>query len=287
MQPAQSLFFPDRQDAEKYRIEVARKPAANTRFVIWFTPRSGSSWLTDIASQTNRLSRPGECFNPGFVPVMAEKMNAATIDQYIEILLRRRNTHDVFGCQLTLYHFNVCFPDPSVYMTWFGQAPCFWLIREDIVLQAISLARKQQTKIGHSTAADAATLARTDGDFTYDAKQIQHWLKHLTQAETGSERFFKRHGLSPLRLSYERLIVLPPATVVNVMARHIGIPPIDAGGLESGHRKIGTDLNADYAARFREEHPRLIARIDRERAPMLARLAQDPGGTLPAAYGGA
>lgn len=282
--PRPGLFKPDQQDLAKYRREIARRAPASIRYVIWFTARSGSSWLTDIASQTGRLSQPGECFNPAFVPVMAARMNAADPDQYIEILIRRRNTQGVFGCQLTFHDLQATFGGAEPFMRHFRADPCFWLLREDIVLQAVSLAKKQQTRIAHSTQADAAARAAAERDFSYDAAQIKRFVTHLLRAETGTEEIFARYGLQPLRLSYERITAMGAETMVNVIAHHIGAPPIPAGQIASGHSKLGTDRNAEYAARFRAEHAAMMAQIDADRAPRLAAIDRDLPGSLPPEY---
>lgn len=278
------LFDPAQQDIARYERAIARRSPAAIRYVIWFTARSGSSWLTDIADKTGRLSRPGECFNPDFIPQMARKMNAGTMDQFIEMLLRRRNAEGVFGCEITWHQLMRSFGSPEPFMRHFRADPCFWLIREDIVLQAVSLARKQQTKIGHSIQADGHALEATEESFVYDVRQIRRFLGHLTRAEEETEAVFARYGLTPLRLSYERITAMGAETMVNVIAHHIGVPPIPVQPIETGHRKIGTDRNAEFAARFRAEHVRLMAKTDTARAARLAAVDRALPGSLPAAY---
>ena len=80
------LFDPEACDSALYQRKLAKRPAARTRFVMHFTPRSGSSWLTDLAEQTGRLGKPGECFNPNFLPRMAARLDAANMDEFVEVM---------------------------------------------------------------------------------------------------------------------------------------------------------------------------------------------------------
>lgn len=53
------------------RARQRKRPAAHLDYVIHFTPRSGSSRLTEILAATKCLSAANEAFNPTFVPRMA------------------------------------------------------------------------------------------------------------------------------------------------------------------------------------------------------------------------
>ncbi|MGR3709755.1 MAG: Stf0 family sulfotransferase [Alterinioella nitratireducens] len=267
----ENLFEEITETPERFARIMARRPA-DIRYVIYFTPRTGSSWLTDVATGTGRLSKPGECFNPNFVPKIAQSFGATSLDDYVAALLRTRNTDGVFGCQLTYYQLRHTFGEVARFMRHFEQSPCFWLIREDIVLQAVSLMKKAQTKIAHKTQADPDKLHRAEDLFQYDDAQIHLWIKHVRQAEIGTEAVFQSHGLTPLRLSYEIITALGAADLIKVIATHIGADGVETGPSESGHAKIGTDKNAAFADRFRSENRPFITKLEAERAPMLERL---------------
>lgn len=267
---AQTNSFPTAiDDPEKHERQLAL-PAATTRYAIYFTPRSGSSWLGDIAIQTKQLGNPGEPFNPPNVPVIAQRLNATDLDSYIDKLTRVRNTKGVFGFQITFGDIGVTFEGPHALMKHFQRDPCFWLIRENILLQAVSLSKKAQTRIGHTTQTDAAQSADTGAQ--YDAAGIKRFLTHIDHYERGTEAIFTRYKLAPLRLSYERMTQLEPIEVAQVIARHIGLPDMQFDRIEQTHEKLGTSLNREFAQRFRTEHPDLMAEIDNRRAPMLAQL---------------
>jgi LPS sulfotransferase NodH len=255
------------------QARLLAKPAADLSYVIHFTPRSGSSWLSGILAATGRLSAANEAFNPNFVPRIAHALQATDMDLYIRLLRRRFNTHGVYGVEVTAHQINRVFGRYARFHDHFGTATPFWLIRQDIVAQAVSLAKMVHTEISHArTPEEAVRAAGADATFAYDAAAIGKWLHHIRVAETASERWFARYGLSPLRMSYEQITALAPLRMVNVVARHIGVPDIAPMDFAGQHSKLGTDQNTAFAERFRQEESRFLARLDRERAPMLARL---------------
>lgn len=274
-------------DRAKYERARARKAPARIRYVIWFTPRSGSSWLTDILSACGRLSHPAECFNPLQLRVLAQKLHVGDLDQYIQILLRRRNTEGVFGCQLTWYQMQRCFGDEAHFMRYFDGAPGIWLIREDLVAQAVSLAKMEQTGLRHGAHSDAATRAAAEAGLAYDPARIGAALQHILRAEDGCEALFQAWGHAPLRLSYERNIAMGANHVLNAIAHHIGVRPIPPASIETEHVKLGTDLNVEFAARFRAENADMLADIDAGRAVRLAAIDRTLPDRLPPIYRGA
>lgn len=270
------LFDSTDFDPERYDRYLRIKEPAEKTYAIYFTARSGSSWLTDIAKQTGRLSDPGECFNPGFVPRMSKALNASNMDQYLEVLRRRRNTHGVFGFEATFYQIRVTFGSVAAFMEHFQSAPCFWLIRQDIVQQAVSLYKMDVTQVSHKAHSDTESRAAAEAKFVYDREKIKYWVRHLLNKEIGSEAMFKEYGLTPLRLSYEVITAMSAHEVVNVIAHHIGEPVIPVGDLSTEHGKLGTSRNVEFATRFREEEAAWMKEVRETRAPWLSQVNRTP-----------
>jgi len=258
-------------DREKFARDMAR-PLPDKTYVMYFTPRSGSSWITDIAKQTKRLSIPGEAFNPSFLPEMTRAYNATTMDEYCAILMRRRNTEGVFGFQITHHQLAAVFRSEADFLARFPTPICFWLIRKDIVLQAVSLYKMLQLSVSHAPQITAEEIRAREAAFRYDGPAIRHWLDHILQAERATEALFARTGLQPLRMSYERNAEMKTNHIVNVMGQHIGIPTMKMPLLHSDHHKIGTPRNEDFADRFRADYRDYLRRVDDQRQPMLAKL---------------
>ena len=259
----------DEIDRARFERERTRTKPARLKYIMYFTPRSGSSWVTEIAARSGHLGRPGECFNPNFLPQMARAMNATDMDEYCDILTRRRVTNGVFGSQITYHQLNAVFPGEADFIARFPEKKCFWLIREDIVLQGISLVKMLQTQIAHATKASDQELERKEQDFRYDATEIKRWITHIHKAETKTEALIARFELEPFRMSYERNTRLKPQRLANVMHAYLGLPRQTGLNRQSEHRKIGTDRNLEFAEQFRAEMPEFVAGLDAARQPML------------------
>lgn len=246
-----------------------RRPPAEKRYCMLFTPRSGSSWVSSIVKQTGRLSEPNEFFNPNFISNIARSFGVANMDDYVAVLSRRKCTHGIFGFQITYFQLQRIFGSERAFLDMFGDSTFFWLIREDIVLQAVSLMKMQQTQIAHHPQADATARAEAEERFVYDEPGLRHWLDHIREIERRTERMIQRHDLSPHRMSYERNVALTAAGVTREMARVLGAGEIPAIEYEEVHQKIATPRNSEFAERFREANPAEVARLEDERAPVL------------------
>lgn len=259
---------------------IAARPAPTVEYCIYFTPRSGSSWLTDLAGRSGHLGTPKECFNPNFVPRIARSLGAANMDEYIHVIRRRFAARCTFGFEATFYQLRKTFGAPGPFMAHMGRAVPFWLIREDIVAQAVSLWKMRSTGISHSTNSTDETRAKAEAALAYDARGIADNIDHLRKLEILSERHFATFELLPIRLSYERIMAEGPERTRAMLAHVLAVAPHDPEQGDPVHTRLATSANADFAARFRADHRALCADLDAARADMLARVSRD-WATLP------
>lgn len=243
------------------------QPCPETLYVIYFTPRSGSSWLTDVLAKTGVLGNPVEWFNPGLMPRMAQGLNADNLKDYVALARRRTVQRGGFAFEITMGHISRVFGSDAAYLAEFpASLPAFYLRREDMVLQAVSLAKAVHTQVYHSAHASAEDLKRSEAGFEYDGKEILRWLEHIRGQEEGLEAFFARHGIAPHRLSYEGITAAGAEATAQLFLDRTGRTPRRKLNLESGHTKIGTDKNQAFADRFRAEYPAAVAEVERFRA---------------------
>lgn len=258
---------------------VLARPLPPVRLVIWFTPRSSSTRLTEILAATRRLGHANEVFNPRFAARPARSVGAADAAGYARLIVRAQAVAGVWSCEITAHQLAALFGSGEDFLQAVQPTAHLWLIRRDIVAQAVSLAKMVATGIGHTPQAGGAARAAADAGYGYDGRAIRHWIGHLRRAEIASEALFRRHGLQPLRLSYEQLTGLAPQQVVDLVAAHLGLPPPAAPvaeGARLAHQKLGTARNAAQAGRFARENPAFLRRLARQRAPMLALLRDPP-----------
>lgn len=272
--PARPAFpVPAAPDRARFARDMAMA-LPQLGYVLHFTPRSGSSWLGDVLTRSRRLGIPAEAFNPNLMPKMVQAMNAVTLDEYCEVLPRRRSRGDVWGFEITAHQIAAVFGDEKAFLARFGHLPAIWLVRRDIVAQGVSLAKMSATRLGHAPQADAGSIAAADKQLRYDAAAIRYGIEHVRNAEIQTEAMFARQGIVPLRMSYEENVSHPPVHLTKVVGHHVGLGRmrVRAEALASPHTPISTSLNIEFADRFRAENPGFVAELEAARAPMLERI---------------
>lgn len=267
-----SLFDPFSANPVR-QAQLAKIGPPRACFIIYFTPRSGSSRLTEILSQTKRLGMVTEVFNPNFVPNIAKNVQARDLKQYMDRTCRWMARSDgMFSFEITDHQLRAVFPEPQKFFDAFAAQPSFWLIREDIVAQAISLAKMVATKVAHTNTASPAQIAASDQTFAYNRRTIKEWLKHILVAEENSEKNFRAQGITPRRLSYEQLSILSPEQVVQVFVDHLDLELGPMPAFDLKHQRLGTGQNQDFAARFRRDEAGFLRKVAALRKPWLERL---------------
>lgn len=263
-----SIFDPN-ADQSKFKYWTSHG-APQKVYSILFTPRSGSSWLTSVLSQTKMLGTPEEWFNPQLMPSSSRSKGARNIDQFIEAISRHEIHGNVFGFEITHHQLISVFGSDDKFMSRFGQATFFWLIRKDIVAQGVSLDKMVKTNVSHSAINKDEDIKKGDVNYTYDPNSIKKWILHIRTAEKGTEKMLSTYGVSPIRISYEGITSSGEGEVTSMFFSNIGINAEVSESYCSGHRKIGTEKNNIFAERFRAENRDFLDSINSERAEMIS-----------------
>jgi len=263
------LFANPDFDEVRFRREMA-KPGPIRNYIIYFTPRSGSSWLTDLIRSTERMGNPGEWLNPEFIPRITKALNTHDPKSYFSVLRRRQSAGRIFGMEVTYFQLNKVFPNNSMLFELFNLGcPQFFLIREDIVAQAVSLLKAVTTGVYHSSNATAEALKNAEDSFAYDDAGIRQWIEHIRSMERRSIAFLERFGLRPQYLTYEEQTRRPETQVLAAFARRLKVEETDFATATSGQKKISTALNDSFVQRFRAENTDYVGILDNERTELL------------------
>jgi LPS sulfotransferase NodH len=263
------IFNHERADRAAFE-RMMRRPAPARRYVIHFTPRSGSSWLTALAEASGVLGSPVECFNRDFMPEMVRALGAVSMAEYVDAIGRRFQARGTAGLEVTQYQMHWAFGSESAFQTHFRNARPIWLFRQDIVAAAVSLEKMQAVGVSHSVNATPEARAEAEAGWRYDDAAIAEWLDHIRVLEERSLAYFRRFGLTPLVLSYETMMDAGGARVLARICRHLDLPEGPFQSSASPHEKVGTGRNAEYAERFRKEYRRLDRRLAKARAALVA-----------------
>lgn len=264
------LFENVKFDPARFHRDMRERVGARQTYCIFFTPRSGSSWLTDVISSSRKMGRPEEYFNPNFVPNIASRINADNITNYTKMAKRHLHSGGVFGFEVTYYQILKAVGEEVFSQLFPNTTKSFYLLREDIVLQAVSLAKAVKTSVFHSVSASDDQIQAADATFVYDGDEIDRWLEHILDQEKKFQGFFSAYGYQPERISYEKMMAAGREKVVGYFSQKLGITLDEENATTERHRKIGSDVNSVFAARYREEFAKKIAKIDSERLEYLA-----------------
>ncbi|KIC50347.1 Stf0 family sulfotransferase [Tateyamaria sp. ANG-S1] len=246
--------------------DVKSWPAAEFRYAILFTPRSGSSFLTDLIQSTGLLGDAGETFNPPITWDVAGAMGCTSLEDYVDSLVRARNTSGVFSTEVTWTHVDFLFRDPQQFVDLVQPESYVWLKREDYVAQAVSIMSMSQTGVSHTANASKDDIARARSMVRYNPVQLRGLVKRTLWMEMETERFFRDFGIEPLRLTYEQITGMAPSEVLRMLSDHLEYDVPIAHMPQSDHKKLSGSKSAEFADRFRAENKWLIRGLDRIRA---------------------
>jgi LPS sulfotransferase NodH len=247
-------------DKGAFTSEMREKISAHTNYVILFTARSGSTWLTSILSATRLLGYPREYINPAFVRGIATATNSRDASGIIAILRRRRKTRNgVFGIEITSPQLQLY--GEEEFFKGFEQPPIFFFLwRDNIVAQGISLYRAVNTKRFHSS--DPPTPPPS-----YDVEEIARWIRQVAHVENRNCLLLRRRGIRPRWIRYED-IILSRSKTINLFAKVLDVrilPRRWKNASPQELQKIGDGWNHDAEERFRADQPDFIATIEENR----------------------
>lgn len=239
---------------------IANITAADRCVLVFFTPRSGSSWLTKIVSATNSLGHLEEYINPDFILDVAKQMHVTHATALLAMLKRWAKTENgVFSMELRAIDIEL-FGETEVFEAFGAGTVIFFLWRDNIVAQGISLYRAVTTNRFHSTA------ARTHAP-DYDADQIAEWMLHIVEIENKNLTLLQRRGLHARFLRYED-IIRDRATTLAILADAVRVDLTKeqlAASREGELHKIADEWNQSSEQRFREERRDFIWGLEAKR----------------------
>ncbi|MGE4481626.1 MAG: Stf0 family sulfotransferase [Acidocella sp.] len=241
--------------------ELAATNPPSRKYIIMFTARSGSTWLTNVLSGTKLLGTPEEFINPDFVLGVARSLNTKEPAPFLELLqCRRKSPNGVFGMEVR--HIDIELFGEDVFFKTFGENTVFFnLWRENIVAQAVSLYRAVSSGRYHSTDNAAPTVP------PYDADHINRWLMHLHLQENANIKLLGKRGIIFDNLRYETMVKNRETTLelffdrLGLKDQQKEIETLIATELQ----KVGDCWNDETEQRFRAERASSIAEFEDSR----------------------
>ena len=214
---------------------------AKRGYVICSEHRSGSTLLCRLLNSTGQLGHPDEIFRHPADSARIEH-NPVILDA---IIAEATTANQVYGLKVFSQQFDV-----TSKARWTERLPGLRYVhleRGDLLGQAISMVKALQTQ---QYFADQISRAKPH----YDPRAIARHIARIAEGQSRWRRFFARNGITPVWLTYERLIA-DPQMAIDQIAALVGVTkpcPIDEDAI---HLSVQRDATSDdWRARFIAEH---------------------------------
>jgi len=197
-------------------------------YVIFLTPRSGSTWLTELMAGAGGLGVPQEWFHEEFVYSSEPALGClppsmrGTLDINDYLLSIVDEGQGVAGAEISIFQ--------ALMLSELLEGPLdpglldvtLFLRRIDVVAQGISLYRSVQSGRFHSYQA-APDQIRSFSEVSYQEEEILYWIAQILEYEDKFEQLFERCGFDPIPIFYEDLQCDPMGLLVE-LAAFLGAP---------------------------------------------------------------
>jgi LPS sulfotransferase NodH len=204
--------------------------------------RSGSNWLCELLTSTGRLGRPLEYFDGNARRMLTDPAYPDDpVEQIQRVLTMGATPNGVYGVKVFPWHVDAI----RDRVRWAEALPNLHfvhLVREDVLGQAISLCRVNQTGRFRSPQSESSPPF-------YDGETIRGHIHLFARANARWTAFFARVGVQPLRLVYEQITRDPQRTadaVSNLL--QVARTRVDLSRVEQ--TMMRDDLSEEWRRRF-------------------------------------
>jgi LPS sulfotransferase NodH len=226
-------------------------------YVVFFTARSGSSYLADLLTNTKLAGRPGEFFNPDQIPLTLQHIerrgghpSGGVVDYLLWLLLNRSSPNRAFGLKTSYLQYKPLIVT-GLDRLLFPRYAAFYLYRNNILSQAISLYIMTETTLAHANIKITPEVRAKAESLQYSAAKIRRWILHLWDQEKALAGYFGRLGTEVRTIEYQQLSA-EPTSVVNCILNAIGAGSIAEAG-NSAYAKVRSGRNEALAQQFLAE----------------------------------
>jgi LPS sulfotransferase NodH len=247
-------------------------PTENARhaYFVCATPRTGSSLLLGLLDSTGVCGHPQAYFRAPDEPHWADRWQlrrtAAGGYDYVDYLRAARaagsTPNGMFGAKLMwgtmdelvdklrAVHPDIADDDVAVLNRTFGRIYFIYLRREDVLAQAVSWLRAEQTNTwfigGNGEVSGNGTNTQTPA---FDAAAIRRFMDMIEDHNTAWEAWFASRGIQPHRVSYEDLEADTAATTRRILTL-LGVPAPETPVITARHRRQADELNQRWIKQY-------------------------------------
>ena len=239
-------------------------------YLICATPRTGSTLLCGLLASTGVAGQPESYFRQPDEQLWAARWDIARstdgVVEYSEFvraaLAAGRTENGVFAARIiwgTLDHLvdrlATVYPAPAsgdldLLELVFGNTGFVYLHRDDVLAQAVSWHRAEQTGVWHQTDREEPTRPEQEPRFDFD--QIRKLVQTIEAHNSAWRAWFASVGIQPHEVRYEDLDA-DPVGVASEILDFLGpeLPPERL--IKTSHGRMADEVNAQWIDRYRAE----------------------------------
>jgi trehalose 2-sulfotransferase len=237
--------------------------------VICATPRSGTTLLCDLLTDTGVTGRPDSFYRAQSIAEFADYFGVADGPDFerrylAAILAEGCGSTDLFSIRVMWPSLSeiattlaVLFPDALTdadrIAAAFGTPLYVHVSRQDKLAQAISRSKAEQSGLWHRNAdGSERERVRPATEPVYDAARINDFIAETAAHETSWRNWFAAQGITSIELTYEELSADPQAEVARLVTA-LGRDPAVTSGIQPRTARLADAESTEWAARFRAE----------------------------------
>lgn len=204
--------------------EYTRLIDSTTPYILFFTPRSGSSYLAELLTKTDRLGQPEEFLNQDLAPLSLKHIaetgcEVKHVIDYLTWLIRNRSSDNgVFGLKAS-YGCHRPFVRAGLDNPLFGRFMPIALFRKNILRQAVSLYVAVSTGLFHTNISHSQEVFDKVRALSYDQERLRFWVQHVAVQEAAIGNYIEKEGLNCVQLTYEQVCHEPETVIRNIASR--------------------------------------------------------------------
>ncbi len=221
-------------------------------YLIAITPRSGSTMLCDLLTQTNLMGKPNEYLNPDYINDRINKYSdkKSLAEMFTKTIEYGMNNKKMFGIKASYYQVEP-FIEKKIFNILLPNIKVINLFRRNILKQAISLYIAAETKFFH-TGDNEEKRSELLNNLKFDKNKIFNRISEIYQEELGWISYLDNNSYSYLKLFYEDNIkdmnkIIKMILLYNGIEEEVALKTIIK---ESKFKKISNTINDDFYKQY-------------------------------------
>ena len=239
-------------------------------YLICSTPRAGSTLLCGLMASTKVAGRPESYFRKPDEQLWAGRWGSVRssdgVFEYSEFvrgaIAAGRTDNGVFAARVmwgTLDHLvdrlGSVYPasaggDLDPLNLAFGHTGFIYLHRDDVLAQAVSWHRAEQSNVWHQTDQEESKQPEQEPRFDFD--QICKLVQTIEEHNSAWRAWFDSVGIQPHMVRYEDLDADPVGAACEILD-FLGLELPPGRLIKARHRRLADGLNAQWIDRYRSE----------------------------------